>query len=98
MSTQDVQDAQEAAAEGRTFQLAPGYQVNVRKGPSTSSAIVRRLAAGAWIEIRCQRHGERVSGPCGTTDIWDNIAPGQYVSDAYVRTGSSGMVAPSCTS
>nr|WP_107288390.1 peptidase [Streptomyces sp. NBRC 110611] len=86
-----------AAAQG-SFQVAPGYRVKVRQGPSTTAPVVRQLAEGAWIQIRCQRRGQRVSGPCGTTDIWDNIAPGQYVSDAYVRTGSSGPVAPACAS
>ncbi|MFJ9848734.1 hypothetical protein [Streptomyces sp. NPDC101150] len=88
----------QAAGYRRSFQVAPGQQVKVRKGPTTAAPVVRKLAGGAWIQIRCQRRGQKVSGPCGTTDIWDNIAPGQYVSDAYVRTGSSGPVAPSCTS
>lgn len=103
MTTQDQQSAQEPAEEqalagGLTYPLAPGYRVNVRQGPSTDSPVVRQLAGGARVQIRCQRHGQRVSGPYGTSDIWDNIAPGQYVSDAYVHTGSSGMVAPRCTS
>ncbi|MEU9121164.1 peptidase [Streptomyces sp. NPDC048506] len=87
-----------AAAARRSFQVAPGQSVKVRQGPSTSAPVVGKLAGGAWVQINCQRRGQRVSGPYGTTDIWDNIAPGQYVSDAYVRTGSSGPVAPSCTS
>ncbi|REK85665.1 peptidase [Streptomyces inhibens] len=104
MTTQDHQASLEpagdqtlaAAAGGLTFPLAPGYRVKVRSGPGTNFAVVRQLAEGARIEIRCQRHGQQVSGPYGTSDIWDNIAPGQYVSDTYVRTGSSGMVAPRC--
>lgn len=88
----------QAAAHRRTFPIAPGYAVNVRKGPSTDTPVVRQLARGARIEIHCQRRGQRVSGPYGTSDIWDNIAPGQYVSDAYVRTGSDGPVAPPCVS
>ncbi|MFI9262406.1 SH3 domain-containing protein [Streptomyces sp. 2333.5] len=103
MTTQDQQSAQEPAEEqalagGLTYPLAPGHRVNVRQGPSTDSPVVRQLAGGARVQIRCQRHGQRVSGPYGTSDIWDNIAPGQYVSDTYVHTGSSGMVAPRCTS
>ncbi|RXS83875.1 SH3 domain-containing protein [Streptomyces sp. TM32] len=105
MTTQDQQSAQEpaegqalAAAGGLTYPLAPGYRVKVRQGPTTDSPVVRQLAEGARVQIRCQRHGQRVSGPYGTSDIWDNIAPGQYVSDAFVHTGSSGMVAPRCTS
>ncbi|MFJ9411687.1 peptidase [Streptomyces sp. NPDC101393] len=82
----------------RTYAIAPGYYVNVRKRPDTSSPVVRQLSPGSRVDIHCQRRGERCSGPYGTTDLWDCIGPGQYVSDAYVRTGSSGLVAPRCTS
>lgn len=87
-----------AASYRRSFQIAPGQQVRVRQGPTTSAPVVRKLAGGSWVQIRCQRSGERVTGPYGTTDIWDNIGPGEYVSDAYVHTGSDGPVAPQCTS
>ncbi|MEV5126539.1 peptidase [Streptomyces decoyicus] len=86
-----------AASAGTTYPVAPGHRVKVRQGPGTNYPAVRTLAEGARIQIRCQRHGQSVSGPYGTSDIWDSIGPGQYVSDAYVRTGSSGMVAPRCT-
>ncbi|WP_030992480.1 hypothetical protein [Streptomyces sp. NRRL S-1813] len=85
-----------AAAGGLTCPVAPGYRVKVRQGPGTNYPAVRTLAEGARIQIRCQRPGQSVSGPYGTSDIWDCIGSGQYVSDAYVRTGSSGMVAPRC--
>ncbi|PHQ53130.1 SH3 domain-containing protein [Streptomyces cinnamoneus] len=85
---------------GRTsvtnYPLAPGYQVNVRRGPSTDSELIKVLPQGTSVQIRCQTRGETVSGPCGTTDVWDSIAPGQYVSDAYVKTGTSGFVAVRC--
>ena len=32
-----------------------------------------------------------------TSNIWDNIDNGEYVSDAYVRTGSDGYVAVHCS-
>ncbi|GFE15961.1 hypothetical protein Sgleb_40080 [Streptomyces glebosus] len=104
MTTQDHQGAAEAAdgqalaaaAGGLVYPVAPGYRVKVRQGPGTDTPVVRLLADGARIKIRCQTHGEKVSGPYGTSDIWDNIAPGEYISDTYVRTGSSGMVAPTC--
>ncbi|MFC8240149.1 hypothetical protein ACFUVZ_04355 [Streptomyces chartreusis] len=46
-----------------------------------------------------------VTGPYGTSNIWDNIdngeyvsdAYGEYVSDAYVQTGSDGYVRPRCS-
>ncbi|MBK6018983.1 peptidase, partial [Streptomyces sp. MBT53] len=30
------------------------------------------------------------------TNIWDNISNGEFVSDAYVNTGSDGYVADRC--
>lgn len=87
----------QAAAAVAYYPLAPGYQVNVRRGPSSTSQLIKVLPQGSSVPIRCQTRGETVSGPCGTTDIWDSIAPGQYVSDAYVKTGSSDFVAVRCS-
>ncbi|MFF2811067.1 SH3 domain-containing protein [Streptomyces sp. NPDC058000] len=88
-----------AALAGRTaYPIAPGYRVNVRQGAGTNTPLVRQLPAGAQVQIRCQTRGQWVVGPYGTSNLWDNIAPGEYVSDSYVHTGSSDMVAPSCMS
>ena len=81
----------------RYYSVAPGYRVNVRSGPGTSYRIVRVLAAGARVPIHCQTPGTRVTGPYGTSNIWDNISSGQYISDAYVNTGSDGYIAPRCS-
>ncbi|MFE2561554.1 SH3 domain-containing protein [Streptomyces sp. NBC_00090] len=83
-------------SEVKRYPVAPGYRVNVRSGPSTKYPIVRSLAVGATVPIHCQKPGEWISGPYGTTNLWDNIAPGEYVSDAYVNTGSDSYVAPRC--
>jgi uncharacterized protein YraI len=85
-----------ATAAQVTYPIAPGYAVNVRSGPGTSYRIVRVLPEGSRVSISCQRPGDSVSGPYGTTSIWDNIANGEYISDAYVKTGSDGYVAPRC--
>ncbi|MBC9726673.1 SH3 domain-containing protein [Streptomyces sp. TRM68367] len=89
-------EAEAAATVVRYYSVAPGYRLNVRSGPGTGYPVVRVLPEGARIPIYCQTPGTWVSGPYGTTNIWDNIADGQYVSDAYVRTGSDGYVAPRC--
>ncbi|MET8752858.1 peptidase [Streptomyces sp. NPDC059104] len=78
------------------FQVAPGYRVNVRSGPGTGYAIIDTLPLGASVSIRCQCPGTTVSGPYGTTDIWDCIGNGKFVSDAYVKTGTDGYVAGRC--
>ncbi|WP_065961299.1 SH3 domain-containing protein [Streptomyces sparsogenes] len=79
-----------------TYPIAPGYRVNVRSGPSTTSKLIKVLPYDTRVPIRCQRRGQKISGPYGTTDIWDSIAPGQYVSDAYVKTGSDGFITVVC--
>ncbi|MFJ5261074.1 peptidase [Streptomyces sp. NPDC088387] len=86
-----------AAVRTRAYPVAPGVRLNVRRGPGTGYGIVRVLPEGATVPIFCQRPGTSVSGPYGTSNIWDCIANEQYVSDAYVRTGSDGYVAPRCS-
>ncbi|MFE7106380.1 SH3 domain-containing protein [Streptomyces sp. NPDC057575] len=78
------------------YPIAPGYRVNVRTGPGTQYGIVRTLPYGMKVPVYCQKPGERVTGPYGTSNLWDNIANGQFVADAYVHTGSDGYIAPRC--
>lgn len=84
------------AAATVVYPIAPGYRVNVRRGPGTQYGIVRTLPYGMSVPVYCQMPGEWISGPYGTSNLWDNIANGQFVSDAYVRTGSDGYIAPRC--
>ncbi|MGW9440457.1 peptidase [Streptomyces sp. NPDC055607] len=84
------------AANATRYPVAPGYRLNVRSGPGTQYPLVRSLPLNATVAISCQKYGETVTGPYGTTNIWDSIAPGEYVSDSYVHTGSDGLVAPRC--
>jgi uncharacterized protein YraI len=84
------------AAAVKYYPVAPGVQLNVRSGPGTGYSVVRVLPAGASVPIYCQTPGTTVSGYYGTSKIWDNIGTGQYVSDAYVYTGSDGYVAGRC--
>jgi len=79
-----------------TYPVAPGFQLNVRSGPGTNYAIVRVLPLNARVPINCQTSGTTVSGYYGTTNVWDNIGSGEFVSDAYVLTGSDGYVSPRC--
>ena len=75
-----------------------GSELYIRSGPSTSDAIVGSLAEGAVVVITCQTHGESVWSEVWevSTDLWDQVGPGEYVTDAYVDTGSHGQVAPDC--
>ncbi|MFI5641383.1 SH3 domain-containing protein [Streptomyces goshikiensis] len=99
MSVENESSQVASASDGsgfQTFPVAPGYRVNVRSGPSTTYPIVKVLPYGASVAIRCQTPGERVSGPCGTSSIWDCIGNGQYVADSYVKTGADGYVTNRC--
>lgn len=73
-----------------------GAPLTVRAKPTSASAAVGRRSDGAHVTITCQTYGQQVTGTYGTTRIWDRIGSGGYVSDAYVRTGSDGLVAPRC--
>ncbi|MCX5332390.1 SH3 domain-containing protein [Streptomyces sp. NBC_00140] len=96
VESEAVTTAAAAAATLRYYSVAPGVRLNVRSGPSTSYRVVRVLAEGAKVPIWCQTPGQSITGPYGTSNIWDNIDDGQYVSDAYVNTGSDGYVASRC--
>ncbi|MEN8655008.1 SH3 domain-containing protein [Streptomyces sp. 21So2-11] len=85
------------AATAVRYPVAPGYRVNVRSGPGTGYGVVKVLPYDARVPINCQCPGTRVSGPYGTTNLWSNIANGQFVSDAYIKTGSDGYIAPRCS-
>ncbi|MER6135459.1 peptidase [Streptomyces sp. NPDC001815] len=85
-----------AEATAVRYPVAPGVRLKVRSGPGTQYQLVKVLPLGARVPINCQKPGEWVTGTYGTTNVWDNIANGQYVSDAYVKTGSDGYVAPRC--
>ncbi|MGW7547913.1 SH3 domain-containing protein [Streptomyces sp. NPDC054770] len=86
-----------AATTVRYYSVAPGVRLNVRSGPGTSYDITRTLSEGAKVPIYCQTPGTSVSGYYGTSNIWDNISNGEFVSDAYVNTGSDGYVADRCS-
>ncbi|MEV0979880.1 SH3 domain-containing protein [Streptomyces sp. NPDC049915] len=80
----------------RSYDVAPGVRLNVRSGPGTGYPIVKILPEGIKVPVYCQSPGTSVSGYYGTTNIWDNIGNGEFVSDAYVHTGSDGYIAPRC--
>ncbi|MEV0488410.1 SH3 domain-containing protein [Streptomyces sp. NPDC050508] len=90
-------EAAATAAALHYYSIAPNTRVNVRSGPGTGYTIVRVLAEGSQVPIYCQTPGTTVTGYYGTTNIWDNIDDGEYISDAYVNTGSDGYVRPHCS-
>ncbi|MGW2553441.1 SH3 domain-containing protein [Streptomyces sp. NPDC001635] len=92
----DVAEAVTTAAAVHYYAVAPGVRLNVRSGPGTGHPIVRVLPEGATVPVYCQSPGTTVSGYYGTSNIWDNVSNGEYVSDTYVHTGSDGYIASRC--
>ncbi|GGU46482.1 SH3 domain-containing protein [Streptomyces violascens] len=97
MASESAESTSSQSASGtQRYPVAPGCELNVRSGPGTGYSIVDVLPQGATVPVNCQTPGTRVSGPYGTSNIWDNIGNGRFVADAYVKTGSDGYVAPRC--
>ncbi|MEU6076789.1 N-acetylmuramoyl-L-alanine amidase [Micromonospora sp. NPDC047074] len=71
---------------------AEGLGLNVRSGPGTGYGIVGSVTDGTTVSIYCQAVGTTVTGPHGTTNVWDRIGTNRYVSDAYVLTGHDGFI------
>ncbi|MET8311023.1 N-acetylmuramoyl-L-alanine amidase [Micromonospora sp. NPDC005173] len=66
--------------------------LNVRSGPGASYPVVGSVADGATVAIYCQAVGSTVTGPYGTTSVWNRIGTNRYVSDAYLLTGYDGYI------
>src|ERR1022692_1790231 len=87
---------------------ANGHQgaLNVRAWPDTSSPVTGHLHDDDPVQIACQTAGQPETNSHGiTTDVWDNLAQGGYVTDLYINTpgspvtgGSTGFTAsiPRC--
>lgn len=85
-----------AASTAATYYTTPSKITNVYSGPGTGYALVDTLPKHSAVSISCQTPGQSVTGPYGTSKIWDCIGRSRYVSDAYVYTGSDGYVTGRC--
>jgi uncharacterized protein YraI len=86
-----------SVASAAGYPVVGTSNVNARSGPGTSYQIIKTYKPGTTISIVCQTPGETITGPLGTSNIWDKTSDGVYVSDTYVKTGSDGYVAQRCS-
>lgn len=84
------------ASTGGTIQSGGG-NVNLRSGPGTNYPIVGTIAQGTAVSIDCVGYGTAVTGPYGTTTLWDEIGNGHWVTDAFVNTGTNLPIAMPCS-
>lgn len=73
-----------------------GAGVTIRSGNATNFSAVGTQPNGT-VTIDCQIYGEPVTGKYGRSLMWDHLPGKGFISDSYVNTGSSGLVAPLCT-
>ena len=72
--------------------------LNVRSAPSTTSQRIGSVRDGARITITCYARGTVFNGgPYDmSTDLWNRLTEGGYVTDAMLDTGSDEPVVPPC--
>jgi len=61
-----------------------GGPLNVRSGPSWATTLAGQVANGTALSLACQTTGAYVSGYVRDSAMWDRLADGRYVADAYV--------------
>ena len=83
-----------AKVAGTGIATTGGIPLNMRSAPSSAAERLGTVANGGTVWIVCRVSGDRVAGTVRTTDVWDRLANGTYVADAYVRRGS--FVVPPC--
>jgi murein DD-endopeptidase MepM/ murein hydrolase activator NlpD len=84
------------SSSGAAGHVASGGPYNLRAGPGTNYAVVGTIAGGTQVWITCQAYGTTHTGPWGTTNLWNRLSSGAWITDAYVYTGTNGRVAPDC--
>lgn len=92
-----IAPAAQAAGSGKVL-ASPC--LNLRTGPSASYALIGCIPVNTYISIDCTINGSAVTGPYGTTTLWDHTAyagKSGYVSDAWVYTGTANPVAGTCS-
>jgi flagellar protein FlgJ len=63
--------------------------VNVRNAPASTATAVGSLSGGQKVSVVCQVTGTAVTGPGGSTNLWDRIGEGRFVSHSYLTTTAS---------
>ena len=89
----------DASADSRTVTVNTGAgELNVRSAPSANSQKVGSVANQSLVVIVCHTRGEAFAGgPYHlTTNIWNRLDKGGFVTDAMLDTGSNEPVVPRC--
>ncbi|ADD42043.1 peptidoglycan DD-metalloendopeptidase family protein [Stackebrandtia nassauensis] len=75
----------------------PDGVVNVRTEPKANATVLRTIAHDTEVELECYVRGDTMTGPWdNTSDVWDRLPGGGYVSDAWLDTGSDEPIVDPC--
>jgi hypothetical protein len=66
--------------------------LNIRTSPNTSAASMGYVSNYARVPVECFTTGTTVTGTYRTTNQWDRLASGQFISHAYVASVTGGTV------
>ena len=78
----DAASAASTAGVPATVQVRSSLMV--RSGPSLDSAVVGKLRNDDPVTAVCSVRGQTVRGSLRTTNLWDRLGDGTYVTDAYI--------------
>ncbi|UIJ69654.1 hypothetical protein LW858_31350 (plasmid) [Bacillus cereus] len=73
-----------------------GRTVNFRTGPGTNYSLVGALNDGEVVTVSCTANGMTFTGRKGSTNRWNQLTNGYWMSDAYLYTGTNDAIAPFC--
>jgi uncharacterized protein YraI len=89
--------------EHGTVVTRQGGPLHIRAEANTNpgTEVVGNIPAGTVVKLACHVTGQSVTGPFGTSTIWNRIADGQgfpvgYLADSHLFTGSDDPVVPGC--
>lgn len=74
-----------AGVAGTGTAKTDGTTLNMCRAPSAGGDLAGSVANGGTVWIMCQVAGDPIAGTVRTTSLWDRLANGTYVSDAFVR-------------
>jgi uncharacterized protein YraI len=74
-----------ANAAGVTATVQAGTTLKIRSGPSLTARIVGTLRNQQRVTVACAVVGPTVRGPVRTSNLWDRLGAGRYISHAHVR-------------
>lgn len=73
-----------------------GGTLHRRAGPGTGNEVLGSLEDGDTVTLACSAHGTEHEGRYGTSDVWNKLSDGSWISDAYVWTGADQPVSGWC--